>query len=393
MITKYLHLILAQKRIAYAALNAELCVTTVGGDLELLGFDAGACGTRLTELVPEFIGSEETLSDVLHGKETSFTLPRINRDNAASGELWYLDFSVLVNPSEEDVRAVFVVEDVTRLAHTEQVLTQQRNELSLLRDELADQNMALATANAELHQLDLLKSRFVTIAAHELRSPLATVSGYVDLLEETEICGELNEMQRNSVGVIRRSTERLLHMVSNLLDLTRIEAGRLDLALQTVDVVAHVHQVLRELKPLLAEKEHELTTSFADDLPMALCDPERNIQILHNLISNAVKYTPPRGQIHVAVSPDHDAAFLRLAVTDTGIGIPKEEQPRLFEAFYRAGNVDEVNASGSGLGLGIARSLVELHGGAMWFESAPNHGSHFAYTLPVADYTASLSGH
>lgn len=387
MITKYLHLILAQKRIAYAALNADLCVTTVGGDLDLLGFDARACGTQLTELVPELIGSEETLSHVLHGKESYFTLPRINRDNVASGELCYLDFSVLANPSEDDVRAVFVVEDVTLLARTEQVLTQQRNELSLLRDALATQNMALATVNTELRQLDQLKSRFVTIAAHELRSPLATISGYVDLLEEEDICGELTAMQRDSIGVIHRSTERLLHMVSNLLDLTRIEAGRLDLALQSVDVIAHVHQVLRELQPLVAEKQHELTVSFADDLPMVLCDPERNIQILHNLISNAIKYTPPGGQISVAVSPDQDAAFLRFAVTDTGIGIPKEEQVRLFEAFYRAGNVYEVSASGSGLGLGIARSLVELHGGALWFESAPNQGSHFAYTLPVADYT------
>ena len=374
--------ILSRKRIAYARVDAVLCLRALGGDDTLLGLVPGDVGQPLVVVVPELFGSEDQLHAVMAGELPLITVPRVNRDGP-DGDVCYLDLSVFPSRDEDAAGLLVVAEDVTELARAEQMLTQQRNELALLRDRLAEQNLALAAANAELRQLDQLKSRFVTIAAHELRSPLATISGYVDLLFEEDICGPLSDMQRTSLDVINRSTARLLHMVANLLDLTRIEAGRLDLTLQPVEISPLVHQVLRELKPLAEDKRHALEITVADDLPLALCDGERAVQVLHNLVANAIKYTPDGGHIAVVVCCDQEPTFIRFQVSDSGIGIPHEEQQRLFEAFFRAGNVYQVDAGGSGLGLGIARSLVELHGGALWFESTPGEGSHFYFTLPI----------
>ena len=266
----------------------------------------------------------------------------------------------------------------------QQQLSQHRNELRLAQEQLARQNLDLAAANAELRRLDELKSNFVAVAAHELRSPLAVIQGYVEMLADEDV-GPLSEGQRVYLGAIQKSTQRLLHITSSLLDVTRIEAGRMDLVLQPTDLPALVWAAAAEFQTQLTAKRQCLTLHHAPALPPALCDPTRASQIVGNLVSNAIKYTPEQGHIRIAVQAAAEEGFLQVSVADDGIGIASGDQDKLFDRFFRAASAAQIGVGGTGLGLYITRSLVELHGGRIWVSSEPGTGSTFYVTFPIAD--------
>jgi signal transduction histidine kinase len=282
---------------------------------------------------------------------------------------------------------VHVVEDVTELGALHQRLAQHRNELRLLQEELRRRNQELQAANAELERLDELKSVFVSVAAHELRTPLTSVLGYLEVLLDGDE-GALTASQREYLGVIQGSAQRLQRITSELLDVTRIEAGRVELVLQPTDLRSVVEAVISEYRTQSEAKDQQLTWEFLSQLPLALCDRGRAQQIVGNLLSNAIKYTPHGGHVGVAVAQAEEAGFLKLSVTDTGVGISEHEQGKLFARFYRAQSAALAGAEGAGMGLYITRSLVELHGGRIWLESAPGKGSKFCVTLPAADNPA-----
>jgi signal transduction histidine kinase len=176
-----------------------------------------------------------------------------------------------------------------------------------------------------------------------------------------------------------------LHITSSLLDVTRIEAERVDLVLQPTDLAELVHSVAAEYEPQLTARAQRLTIHQAPDLPPALCDRTRTVQIVGNLLSNAIKYSPLEGQIDLAIEPAAADGFLQISVADNGVGIGPNDQDQLFKRFFRATTSTQTGATGAGLGLYITRSLVELHGGCIWFESEPGIGSTFYVTLPIAD--------
>jgi signal transduction histidine kinase len=278
---------------------------------------------------------------------------------------------------------VHLVQDSTEAGCLQQQLSQHRNELRLAQEQLARQNLDLAAANAELRRLDELKSNFVGVAAHELRSPLAVIQGYAEMLADGD-AGPLSEGQHEYLAAIQKGAQRLLQITSSLLDVTRIEAGRVDLVLQPTDLPALVWTAAAELQPQLTAKRQVLTQHHAPALPPALCDPTRTAQIVSNLISNAIKYTPEQGHISIAVQAAAEEGFLQVSVTDDGVGIAPEDQGQVFKRFFRAANVIQTRAGGTGLGLYIARALVELHGGRIWLSSEPGKGSTFYVTLPIA---------
>jgi signal transduction histidine kinase len=277
-----------------------------------------------------------------------------------------------------------VVQDCTEAGTLKQQLSQRGNELRLVQDQLARQNLDLAAANAELRRLDELKSTFVSVAAHELRTPLTTIRGYAEMLLDEE-AGPLHEVQAKYLRTIQGSAGRLQHITSNLLDITRIEAGRVDLVLRPTDLPALVRNVAAEFEPQVAAKAQRLALPATSDLPLALCDPARAMQIIGNLVSNAIKYTPREGQISIAVECAAEEGFLQVSVADDGVGIAPEDQDKLYRRFFRAASAVQTGASGAGLGLYITRSLVELHGGRIWLESEPGHGSTFYVTFPIVD--------
>lgn len=379
-------LIHLDRRIAYAIADCRLRVVGAAGTIEVLGADRDQIvGRRLTEVVPELVGLEGMLADILDGKLPRFQLSWVNRETEA-GETVYLTMVLLPyrDAGGEIIGLVHVAEDVTEIGRINQQLTQQRNDLRLLREQLDRQNQALRAANAELRRLDEIKTIFVSVAAHELRTPLTAIQGYLEILLDGEL-GPLNEAQHEALRVVHGSTRRLSHITRNLLDVTRIEAGRIELVLKPTDLGALVEQVIAEMRPQLEESRHQLELTVAPNLPLALCDEVRAAQVVGNLLSNAIKYTPEGGVITVEVAQAAEEGFLQVTVADTGVGISPEDQEKLFERFFRAESAYETRAVGSGLGLYITRALVELHGGSIRFESQLGQGSTFRVTFPVVD--------
>lgn len=230
-------------------------------------------------------------------------------------------------------------------------------------------------------EADRAKTEFVSTVSHELRTPMTSVKGYVDLLL-MGATGTLNEMQLQFLNVIRTNADRLTSLVNDLLDMSRIEGGKVELNCRAVDMSELISQVVLTLTPKIEEKGLRIQTVTPSMLPMVWGDPDRVVQILTNLVGNAYKYTPVGGEVTVQAYVKEE--MLHVAVIDTGIGISPEDQSRIFSRFYRVDDPLVLEAGGTGLGLAITASLVQMHGGRIFVESEPGEGSIFTATFPLA---------
>ena len=238
-------------------------------------------------------------------------------------------------------------------------------------------------------EVDRMKSEFISTVAHELRTPLTSIKGYTDLLLMGAV-GGVDEQQRQFLQVIRSNADRLSLLVADMLDLSRIESGRVQLNRSYVPPADLIREVADSLRHQFTARGQTLTVEAADDLPEVKVDRDRIIQVLTNLLSNANKYTPDGGRITISARIMNRT--MEIAVQDTGYGIAPQDMGRLFTRFFRADDPQVQFAGGTGLGLVIARSLVELHGGRMWAESEPGSGSTFTFTLPPARTTGTVGG-
>jgi PAS domain S-box-containing protein len=236
-------------------------------------------------------------------------------------------------------------------------------------------------------EADRAKTEFISTVSHELRTPMTSIKGYVDLLLMGS-AGSLSETQQRFLQIVRANADRLRTLVDDLLDISRIESGRLQLDLRPVPLESAVEAVVASFKARVDEKRQQIEVELPDHLPLVMADNDRLIQILMNLVSNAHKYTPEGGQIRIRARLQEE--MIRVEVQDTGIGIPPEALPRIFERFYRVDDPRVQETSGAGLGLSIVRTLVELHGGQIGVESEVGKGSTFYFTLPIARPALSL---
>lgn len=381
-------LILQDRKIAYIVTDLHLQVTEIGGDTSLLRAFHACEGHPLFSCLPELVGNEDLLHCILTGELPRFQLAWVNRD-MPDGLTAYWTMTTLPHRDRNGQihGVVQAVEDVTDTVALERQLVQHRNELRLLQDRLARQNQELATANVELKHLDELKSMFVSIAAHELRTPLSPIRGYIEMLLDGDL-GDLTSTQRDSLAVVRGSVDRLVSITNQLLDVSRIEAGRIELILKPLDLGKLVDKVVGEFQLELEAKAQRLNLSAAQPLPLALCDESRAEQIVSNLVSNASKYSPSGSEVMLRLAPAQEEGFLQVSVIDHGPGISAEDQARLFDPFFRTASANLSRVKGTGLGLYITRSLVELHGGRIWLDSVPGQGSSFHVTFHVADEPA-----
>jgi two-component system phosphate regulon sensor histidine kinase PhoR len=232
---------------------------------------------------------------------------------------------------------------------------------------------------SERARLERAKSEFVATASHELRSPLTSIKGFVELLDRSP--ENMSERQREFVDIILRSTDRLVDLVNDLLDVARIEADRVEINRRPIDVGEAVREVAELMGPRLAEKGQHLSLYVAPTLPLALADPGRVRQIIGNLLTNAHLYTDKEGRIHIGVEADR--AWVQIVVQDSGVGMTEEETERVFERFYRGADGGR-SGPGTGLGLSIVKSLVEMHHGQIELDSEPGHGTTFRVLLPSA---------
>lgn len=229
-----------------------------------------------------------------------------------------------------------------------------------------------------------LKDEFVSLAAHELRTPLAGLLGYASMLRVQTANGhgpDLADWQQEAIVEIESATARLNMLVEDLVDATRIQADRLALHLVPLDLVVHVRRCLNRLQ--LTTSQHTLSLDVQDEPVLLAADGLRLEQVLGNLVGNAIKYSPEGGAIEVTVRADVTTEMAEVHIRDHGIGIPAVDQVRLFQRFARAHNAYNHQIPGSGLGLYVCRALVERHGGQIWFESKEGQGTTFFLTLPL----------
>lgn len=227
-------------------------------------------------------------------------------------------------------------------------------------------------------EAERVKQDFVSMVGHELRTPLTLIRTTVDLLNEGD-AGGLTDTQARIVEVLRSNTDRLMSLINDLLDMSAIDSGRMEIQPEEADLVEIVTDVVEDARPAAEAKDHHLVLRAPEFAPV-WADRRRVGQVVSNLISNAVKYTPPGGSLEVTV--EVDGPWAQVSVRDTGIGISPADQEQLFQRFYRTSAGRRITG-GTGLGLAIARSLVELHGGQIWVDSDGDGGSTFAFTLPT----------
>ena len=232
-----------------------------------------------------------------------------------------------------------------------------------------------------LKELDKMKSAFVSNVSHELRTPLTAIKASADNMLD-RLIGDLNAKQVGYLTRIKSNSDRLARLINDLLDLSTIEAGKIDLRPVNIPLVTLVKDAAESLRPVAAEKLINLTVMSADPGVIAWADRDKVIQVLMNLIGNALKFTPTRGEVTVAVAKN-SAAWMQISVTDTGPGIPAEEVNKVFGRFYQIGQAGTQKTQGTGLGLAISKALVEMHGGKIWVESEAGKGSTFSFTLPA----------
>jgi signal transduction histidine kinase/ActR/RegA family two-component response regulator len=241
---------------------------------------------------------------------------------------------------------------------------------------------SLAQINEELRRLDELKSEFLAMVSHELRTPLTAIVGYSRLLLR-QVHGPLTPKQTEHQEAIFRSAQRLTDLINELLDVSRLESGRVELTPRPTDARAIVDQAIAVVAVAANAKRIQVINAVTPETPAVQADPERLQQIIVNLLSNAVKFTPDAGSVTISAGRHKDQVWL--AVQDTGVGIPKEELARIWDPFYQVESTLRRRHGGSGLGLTIVRRLVELHGGLVRAESeGENRGARFTFTLPVA---------
>lgn len=263
-------------------------------------------------------------------------------------------------------------------ARTLQILLHDRSSALKLVDK---KSRELEAALLDVESASRAKSEFLANVSHELRTPLNSIMGFSDLLKDRSF-GELNEKQRSYASYIHSSGEQLLNLINDVLDLSRIETGRAAIKLDKIKLADTIKDVLLIFKDKAANNNIEITIEIEKEIKSIEADEHKIKQVLSNLLSNAIKFTPAGGSIHIrARMPQTD--FVEASVEDTGIGIKPEDIPKLFKPFSHLESVYTKTTKGIGLGLALAKRLVELHGGKIWVESKYGKGSKFIFTIPV----------
>ena len=270
--------------------------------------------------------------------------------------------------------------------HAAQRLESQNVALTTLNDKLEEQHRELSRLNLELDQAGKLKDQFLANVSHELRTPLNSVIGFSDLLLTGQVDGAaLSETQRDYLDTISRNGRHLLQLINELLDLSKIAAGRMELHREPVALETLLREAAASVHAQLEARRHTLSIEPPGDAVRVTADRGRVLQVLLNLLSNAIKFTADAGRITLAARLEDGGRYVRVAVSDTGIGIAPDDTAKLFQEFVQLDASASRRYEGTGLGLALSKRLVELHGGAIGVESQLGKGSTFWFTLPRAE--------
>jgi len=237
----------------------------------------------------------------------------------------------------------------------------------------------VAAANLELERLNKIKTEFVSMISHELRTPITAIKGFVNIVL-TEGAGPINDQQKKFLTIAENSIDRLSLIISDLLDISKIEEGQMKIKLEPISVDKIMQDCRETHRTGMEAKRISLELHFDNKIPMVIADELRVKQVIDNLMSNAIKFTPKNGKIKINAEDMGD--FVLFSIIDSGIGINKDEHDNIFNMFYQTDSSITRKVGGSGLGLSISKSIIEIHGGKIWVESESGQGSIFRFLLP-----------
>ncbi|MGO9015655.1 MAG: response regulator [Dissulfurispiraceae bacterium] len=314
-----------------------------------------------------------------------------------------LTLSTLTDGDEKVLGTVGISKDITEKKRLEKAIEERNAELQELNENLEDKvferTKDIERAKRELERSNMLKGRFISTISHELRTPLNSILGFSELLLQ-EVSGPLTDRQKRHINNIYSSGTHLLQLINNVLDIAKIESGKIDLHYESfllIHILSEVEDVIRSL----TDKKRQTLLIKTDNIPFILADRVKFKQILYNLLSNAVKFTPEGGNITLDATATNagnlpsqvrdltdfseKTTFLKLSVTDSGIGIKREDLDRIFSEFEQVDSSLSRRYEGTGLGLALTKRLIELHGGEIFVESEEGKGSTFTIVMPLAD--------
>jgi len=363
-----------------------LCGILEDAGYEITGVDKG---TKALEVIKDgnfnVIITDIRLPDV-GGMSILELAKEINPDVAVIMMTGYASIESAVNAVNEGAYAYFVKpinmdEMKTAIVNSlrQQMLSRENKRLV---DDLQRSNKLLFEANRQLRTATEAKSVFLAHMSHELRTPLNAIIGFSDLLIEG-IAGKINDQQKQCLEDILSSGKHLLSLINDILDLSKVEAGKMDIKPESLVMADVVDDAVTTVKPLIYNSRHELAISIAEDLPPVYGDRNRLKQILLNVLSNAIKFTPDGGKLSLETS--REGNFCKVCMVDNGCGIRKEDQTSIFEPFIQLDTRSGEKKQGTGLGLALTKQLVELLGGKIWVESEYGKGSRFSFIIPLAE--------
>ncbi len=365
--------------------RATLCGILEDAGYKVIGLGKGVDALEEIRRNPiEVIITDIRLPDV-DGMEILQLAKEINPDAAVIMMTGYASVETAIDAVNEGAYAYFVKPvnpDELKTTITN-ALKQQRLSLENKRlvESLQHSNKLLSEANEELRKVTQAKSEFLAHMSHELRTPLNVIIGFSELMVD-EVPGQVNQEQKQCLNDILNSGQYLLSLINDILDLSKVESGKMELRLTDFAISDLIESLRSGTMTRLAQKKHSLDVKVEEGLPLLHADADRVTQVLINLLSNASKFTPDGGKLKIEAVRDNN--WCRVSVIDNGIGIKKEDQESIFEPFCQLNNPLVKERSGTGLGLAITRQIIERHGGRIWVESEYGKGSQFIFTLPLA---------
>lgn len=324
------------------------------------------------------IDNENILSDIFE-TESFLTVPIVVKDEV-EGFILMGNTSSYTKLTEGDVELLSILANHIGTAIENTMLYSELfNSHQELERKVKERTVELAKLNEELKRISKAKSDFVSAVSHELRTPLTSIKGYASILIAGKL-GEIAPAQKERLEKIDKHSNNLVHLINNLLDIARIESGRVQMDIKEISLKELLDSTIDIFTPQIKEKNMTFKINSNIKIDKIKADRSQIERVFLNLLSNAVKFTPEKGKISLTI--DEKEESIRFSVEDTGIGIPKQDIEKIGQEFFRANNTQDQNIKGTGLGISLVKKIIEAHNGKLWIESELGKGTKFSFTIP-----------